>query len=77
MSAKWSLLLLLILVMGCEHTLGSAGFIGMALDKDMQAQGECDMPTDEWKRSCLNPSSEEVFVNDCPPECRPRKRPGR
>jgi len=74
MSTKWSLLFLLTLMMGCEHTLGSAGFIGMALDKDMQAQGECDMPTDQWKVSCLNPSSQEVFDKECPQECWPRER---
>jgi len=76
MSTKWSLLFLLTLMMGCEHTLGSAGFIGMALDKDMQAQGKCDMPEDEWKRSCQNPSSQSEFINRCPRECWPNSNRG-
>jgi hypothetical protein len=69
MLKKWSLLLLLTLVLGCEHHMGSAGFIGMALDKDRRAQEGCDMPEDEWKRFCENPSNESERINHCPPEC--------
>jgi hypothetical protein len=71
MSAKWSLLLLLTLMMGCEHTLGSAGFIEMAIDKDRHAQKKCDMPKDEWEMFCENPSSESERINRCPRECWP------
>jgi hypothetical protein len=73
MSTKWSLLLLLILVMGCEHTLGSAGFVEMALDKDMQAQGECDMPAEKWLKMCAE-WDDKKSSEDCPQACRPPRR---
>jgi hypothetical protein len=73
MPVKSSLLLLLILLTGCEHTMGSAGFVGMAIHKDMtKAQRKCDMPTDKWLRLCQKRDDGKISPK-CPEECQPSK----
>jgi hypothetical protein len=65
------LLPLLAMGTGCLHTMGSAGFVSMALHKDMsESRRKCDMPQDEWLRLCDNRPPKKTSV-ECPSECRP------
>jgi hypothetical protein len=65
------LLPLLAMGMGCLHTMGSAGFVSMALHKDMsESRRKCDMPTDKWRAICDNAGPKETS-HKCPVECRP------
>jgi hypothetical protein len=65
------LLPLLAVGTGCLHTMGSAGFVSMALHKDMsEIQRACKMSTDEWLKFCDNRGPKKTAPK-CPKECRP------
>jgi hypothetical protein len=62
---------LVVMVTGCLHTMGSAGFISMALHKDMsQSERPCKMSTDVWLEICDN-RGDKTTSSKCPKECRP------
>jgi hypothetical protein len=68
-----SLMLLPLLAVGtgCLHTMGSAGFVSMALHKDMtEGWRKCDMPKDKWLAICDNRPPKKTAL-ECPEECRP------